>query len=351
MAQYTQIRGLSERRRLPRLGTIRGGIKVHKAGCKCGQPTGTPQCTYPKETSHIVLPLELQKLFGPTPTEIEVMLPPVERAEVCHQSYRCYGSSRGLKCTGDGQTATRLVPTTGEWADRECPGPQDQGEGADPLCVACKPRGFLFVMVPKHSMGGVYQVGTGSVNSIIDVNSYLDYLIGLVGRWQLVPLILKRTKIETHHDGKKQFHYPFQLELRADVTTTNALRENTKRILSGPVMALPPAQEEGPAADVFDAEVTAEPEPNGGNGKAESDGEPLTPPPPATADPDPLVSSLSLDERETACEAIWKLAETAGKNKGEVRSLIHKTYKVTSLDALRMSQLRELGNRISLRRT
>ena len=52
--KITRIPGLSDRRRLPRLGSIRLGIKVkNKKGIE-----------YPKETEYFVCPDEVKKVFG-----------------------------------------------------------------------------------------------------------------------------------------------------------------------------------------------------------------------------------------------------------------------------------------------
>ena len=95
----------------------------------------------------------------------------------------------------------------------------------------CKQSATLMVMIPKVSVGGVYQIRTSSFNSIVDINSGLDYVRALVGRFCMIPLKLRRVVTETHHDEKKQNHYTLQVIFDADITTLNALISNTTRVL------------------------------------------------------------------------------------------------------------------------
>ena len=61
--RFTRIKDLSERRRLPRLGKIRLGVKMisdrtHKE--------------YPKETEFFIVPPEVTKVYGDRPTSLAV---------------------------------------------------------------------------------------------------------------------------------------------------------------------------------------------------------------------------------------------------------------------------------------
>ena len=239
--RYTQIKDLSTRRRLPRLGKIRLGIKVEN-GDK----------SYPKETPYFVVPQEVAKVYGDRPTELDIMLP-VEDESVCFpQAYEFYGSSRGLKCTGDGETAMRLNEQTKVMEQRECPCELFEQK-------KCKQRAHLAVILHKVSVGGIYQIDTSSFNSIVDLNSSIDYVRALIGRFAMVPLKLKREARETHHDGKKQIHYTLRIELEGNVDFVNTLRENTSRVLSGPSFSLPPPIQENPEMD-DGATIEAEPQ-------------------------------------------------------------------------------------------
>lgn len=95
------IKGLSERRRLPRLGKIHLGVKKTKK-------SGNRQVEYPSETDYFVVPPEVAAGFGEKPKALKIMFP-VENAEVFFQQwYKMYGSAAALKCKGDGETGTAV---------------------------------------------------------------------------------------------------------------------------------------------------------------------------------------------------------------------------------------------------
>lgn len=210
--RVTKIKDLSDRRRLPRLGSIRLGIKKKTAQGK----------EYPAEVNYFVVPPEVQAIYGEKPTDLEIMFPLDNIEEVFPQAYKYYGSSKGLKCQGNGEVA--FCAENGEMIQKPCPCElYEQGK--------CKQSGTLMVMIPKVSVGGVYQIRTSSYNSIVDLNSGLDYVRALVGRFCMIPLKLRRVTTETHHDEKKQNHYTLQVIFDADIQTLNALISNTTRVL------------------------------------------------------------------------------------------------------------------------
>jgi len=236
-ARFTKIKELSERRRLPRLGKIRLGVKMVSMKTKK---------EYPKETEFFVVPPEVAKVYGAKPTSLDVMVPINDPEVVFPQAYKWFGGQRGLKCIGDGEAALRLNEETRAMQEIVCPCERlDTGE--------CQKMANFMVILPKINMGGVYQIDIGSYNSIVDINSGLDYVQALVGRFAMVPLRLCRAPKETHFGGQKQIHYTLQLFLDADVDTLNALRENTSRVLlSTRNLALPPSEDADLGAIVVD---------------------------------------------------------------------------------------------------
>lgn len=240
MRRYTKIKNLSEQRRLPRAGKIRLGYKTDK-----GRPVETP---------YFIVPDEVKRCYGDEPTMLDVLLP-VEQEEVMFpQAYEMYGQSRGLFCTGDGETAMRFNDDTRTMVDRECPCEYlEQNK--------CKKRGHLMVMLPRVSVGQVYQIDTSSYNSIVDINSGIDYIRALIGRVAMVPMKLLREATETHYDRKdkdgevkrvKQTHYTMKLVFDGDLDSINQLRSDSTRVLlSTSALALPqPVRENPEAADV-----------------------------------------------------------------------------------------------------
>ena len=164
-------------------------------------------------------------------------------------SMRRYGSTAGLKCIGDGSHAYDVI----ERKDVNCPckyytGTDDDGK---PCKVECNKVGFLFVILYKISMSGVYQVRTQSVNSVTDVMSGFDYIENLLKRpFSGIPLVLKREKIETHHDQKRQVHHTMKLFLPDgfNIDAANKLITDSKRIYDTNFM-LPEPKDENPTLD------------------------------------------------------------------------------------------------------
>ena len=252
MRQFTEIQGLSEIKRLPRLGKIRLGIRVKKKAkderCKHGPEDTCMYCTYPKETSYFVVPDEVAAVHGKQPTALDILLPVNDMSIVFPQALEYYGMGAGLKCTGDGKRALRMNEDTRIMEGRECPCEYlTQGK--------CTQRGHLSVILFKVSMGGVYQIDTSSFNSIVDINSSTAYIERMIGRYAMVPLTLTRNPIETHHDGKRQTHYTMRIELKGDIAFINKLKKEKKNILVGPRIQL-----QAPVQDVssFDGETAVE---------------------------------------------------------------------------------------------
>ena len=211
--KYTRISGLSSIRRLPRLGKIRLGIK--KVSAKTGKE-------YPSETDYFVCPAEVRNACGDKPKELKISFPINDPEVIFPQSYKWYGSSKGLKCRGDGVTATRLNEETGEMEERPCPCELlESGK--------CKQRASLIFMMPDVAIGGVYQIDLSSYHSIVDINSGIDYARALLNdNIVFVPFKLKRVPKETHNEGKKQIHYTLQLELDITAEQLRGIREGQK---------------------------------------------------------------------------------------------------------------------------
>lgn len=253
--QITTIKGLSDKRRMPLIGKIRLGLK--KKSSKTG-------AEYPAETEWFVCPEEVQKVYGKEPKELEVMIPVNDLESVFPCSYVFYGSSKGVKCRGNGEMAYRVNDETKEMDQVACPCPLlDEKK--------CKQVGRLLFMIPKVSVGGVFQITTSSFNSIVDLASGLDYVAALVGRFAMIPLKLRRIKTETHHDNKKQNHYTLQIILDASLDMINQMRLDTSRILEHPRFALPAPIDENPEFEPVD--VIEEEEKPKEESETEPDGE------------------------------------------------------------------------------
>jgi len=292
--QYTSIKGLSDRRRLPRLGKVRLGFKIK---------SGTTE--YPAELPFFLLPAEVSPLYGfkdadravararemgcarenvlkfihenysRMAEDIEIMFPVNEIEVVMPAAYKYFGSSRGVKCQGDGEYAHRAAdaiedgspvvvdgqPTDAKMIQVECPCSLLKSD-TNPK-GACTQRASLRFMIPQVNMGGIYEIPFSSVNSIIDIQSGLDYISGLtMGRFCMIPLKLRRIPTQTHHDGKQQVHFTMQVLFNVDINTLNQLRDGSQRVITqSSAFILPPPEDINPTAEAPDViEGAVEPE-------------------------------------------------------------------------------------------
>jgi hypothetical protein len=243
--EYMPIKGLSEVRRLPRLGKIRLGVKK----------TNASGVEYPAEVDYFILdpqtPVDLEnekikadfvKLYGENPKSINIMFPVADPGYYFPQFYKRYGSSTSLKCKGDGIEANCA---TVEFAKGlkiikkdelglpvvECRGKECVYYGKE-----CSEVGTLQVLLPELPGAGVWQITTGSYNSIVNLNSCIDYIIAVCGRAHMIPLTLERRKQETAHEGKKSTHYMLHLNMDFKLADLQkyAMIEPTKMLLELP---------------------------------------------------------------------------------------------------------------------
>lgn len=283
--RYTRIVGLSDERRIPRLGKIHLGTKAETAGGK----------EYPTKSEHFVVPAEVAAVYGPTPKELDVMLPTEEIDTFFPVAYKSYRSGV-LVCTGNGSEAQRLGEG-GKVSEVKCP------------CVLlsekpfpkCKQMGNLMVVVPRVSMGGIYQIDTSSVHSIIGIQSGVDFARGLFGKVAWVPLTLRLLPREVAPDGQKKTVY---------VLSLTAAGFDKMRQLRGQLMALrsmvcPDGGSEEPPAALIDAPACEL-----GSAVEEEDqvGDGFVAPPAPDAPPQaaPSTSSLSPDVLEGQARSLGR---------------------------------------------
>lgn len=246
------IKGLTERRRLPRIGKLHLGIKVS---------TKDGKSQYPKAVDWLVLPMrensgdaflaqairyrqaeallanpatvgdaraateaamndarlkmealmdpigrQISAVYGPMPREVDILFPSEKAEEVLPQFYKSYNRGTGLFCKGDGVKATR-VGEKGEMLEIDCPGRDC------PIYKEkkCKEMANLMVMIPRVSIGGCFQIDTGSINSIVDLNSGIDQVRAHVGRLAMVPCRLRVVRRQVTAEGKKKSVFTLQV--------------------------------------------------------------------------------------------------------------------------------------------
>lgn len=181
----TQIMNLSQTVQLTRLGKIRLGIKKPIAGknAKCRKDNHPNEeicrlCSYPVQTDHFVLdgPADyppgiheaLIREYGEKPKSLEFFFPTENRALVFPQALKYYKGPR-LFCRGDGQTASRIDESGGQFSVN-CP--------CEFLGAGCSPRASLMIALHKIKVQGCFQIDTGSLHNIIRTNSFMNELGG-----------------------------------------------------------------------------------------------------------------------------------------------------------------------------
>lgn len=240
------IKGLSEIRRLPRLGKIRLGIKkIH--------PTSGKE--YPAEVDHFIFapstPSELEnkkiievaeKLYGKEPKSLKIMFPVADPEVYFPQFYKRYGSTTLLQCKGDGDMAV----CSQEFSEGlEVIGKDEMGmpkvkclgkECAYYKAKKCTEVGTLQVLLPDLPGAGVWQITTGSYNSIVNLNSCIDYIRAVCGRAHMIPLILERREQPIQHEGKKTNHHILHINMDFSLSDLQkyALIDPTKMMLELP---------------------------------------------------------------------------------------------------------------------
>ena len=238
------IQGLTEKRRLPRLGKIHLGIKKTKT-------VNGREVEYPSAVDYFVCPPEVQKLFGEKPKELRILIPIEDEERWASQYYRCYSKTRGLICKGDGINAVRMVDVeTGALADsksteivmkdipcqgRECPDYNKQ----------CREVMNLQFLLPEVAGLGIWQIDTGSINSIRNINSASELIKRIYGRISMIPLLLTVEPYSVQDpDGKKRNVYV--LNLRTNQTLLQLMETASAKRLTAVEPALPEPDDELP---------------------------------------------------------------------------------------------------------
>jgi hypothetical protein len=249
------IEGVSDIRRLPRLGKIRLGIKVIPGGDK------NP---YPKATDYFVVPDEVKELTGDKPTKLNIMFPSDDEEIIARQYLKAYSYSQGLVCKGDGRYAIRKIDTaTGALVDKETQdwifspnwtcNPDECPEYAGQHRQCRRVMNLVFLM-PEIPGLGVWQLDTSSFYSILNVNSCLTLIRALCGRISFIPLILSLEPMEVTPPGvkRKTVHVLF-------IRSSAKLADIQRLALVSPYKAIVEAtsDEETPPDDLIPPEVVA----------------------------------------------------------------------------------------------
>ncbi len=236
------IIGLSEKLRLPRKGKIRlGEKKVSEKGKE-----------YPSSLDYFAVPEEVAEVYPDKPRKLDIMFPMENRDDFFPQWYKRYGSSKGLICKGDGKTAVQLPVENGEaklgemkeldCEGKECPYYQSK---------ECKQVGNLQIILPKVKGLGVYQIDTSSYNSIININSGIKLIKGMlervgINRISWIPLVLEVKMQEAHPVVKNKRIKTIIPVMSVDLEMSV---ESMMAMLKGSALPAPEAEIDNPDVD------------------------------------------------------------------------------------------------------
>lgn len=246
------IKGITDVRRLPRLGKIRLGEKKKTAD----------GVEYPTALDHFSFKdvPEVAAIYGGNCKELDVVFP-VEDTELFFRQARiAYGLSRIFCRCDDMVTATRMRVEAGKDADGEkfikAQGLQvKEGERYELPCVPedcpyalsakklCRGIGRLMFMLPRVPRFGCYEVTTTSFHSMVSLNSYIDAVRNQAGRISMIPLKLKLVPTNVAPGGKKKTVFTMQVIFEGSMEDLRAFGNNT--LLAGPMpqAALPTHEE------------------------------------------------------------------------------------------------------------
>lgn len=249
------IENLSTRVRIPRLGKIHLGVK--STTTKDGHPV-----EYPTATDYFVVPDEVKEVYGEQPKELDIMLPTEDPELFAPQYLKAYSLSQGLICRGNGVKAMRKIDlSTGAIVDSKSASWDWREVSCDPqecelyMKKSCRQIMNLLFLLPKVPGLGVYQVDTSSYHSIININSMVRLLKGVVGRCSMIPLtlVLRPQEVSPQGTTKKTVHV---LDIRQDIT----LSELAKTAMLPPAHALMPEVTEEMPEDLYPVSVLQESE-------------------------------------------------------------------------------------------
>ena len=220
------IKGLSDRRRVPRLGKIRLGVMVQESGKKA----------YPRATDYLVCPPEVQKVFGDRPTSLDIMFPADDAAVIFTQELKMYKAS-GLWCAGNGERARRW-DEQGNLKEMACPCEYLESGDCGPVATLS----FFLADVPGV---GVYQLTTGNQRSIVSLNTCLETFSRMFGGLMGIPftLILEPEQLQRFDERAKRMVKQTLHVLRLDSPYTIRQIVEWRGKQGAPVAALMPAPE------------------------------------------------------------------------------------------------------------
>jgi hypothetical protein len=304
------IKGITDRPpRLVRAGHLRIGEKVPtRNGGE--RPSKIDYFKFDPEPQFAALAPLFHQIYGDRPTRITIALISDDPDKTFNTSYSCYGKGTGLKCRGDGETATRFT----DQGDIEvpCPGP-DACEFARKN--GCKSLGMLQFFIQGLPTLHIFQINTGSYNSIVNLDSQIKMFSmlrngGIGGVW--IDLVLMEK--EGQADGKRVKFWCLSLDTACALNDVRALESafTPPRQLPGPDTTRDPLiYHPAIMPAVADAAEDA-PETDGAEDAVETTAQPVASPAPVDIADDPAVQAALANCPEPKRKALLAAAARGG---------------------------------------
>lgn len=188
------IKGLSEIRKLPRIGKIHLGVKS-KNDQGAVYPTAVDYFVFeekglPKETTR-----RIKELYGEKPRKLIIKFFSNDLEQIFPQYLKYYKSGQ-LFCKGDGEKARRRKDN-GELEEIQCPY-KDCPYYQQKLCRPIAHLKFYLEGIP----GGFFQIDTSSTNTIVNINTKIEQLRIIHGNIVNIPLELTLVPIQVQVKNK-----------------------------------------------------------------------------------------------------------------------------------------------------
>jgi len=264
------IKGLSDRKRLIRVGKIHLGIKAQ------GQ-----RGQYPKAVDYFVVHASATTpeasaaaflaVYGDQPRELDIIFPTDDITQWADPWYRAYSQSYGLICKGDGVEATARWDNAGQgprpegveqgsWASASTKEFQSQKipcmaedcpmqKTKPPRCKAVMNLQFL---LPNVRGIGCWQIDTGSHNSIRNLQDGIELIKSATGgriRGLWLKLRLSPKEV-TPPDGGTKTKTVWVLDLSMPTVSLEELMATAAKLPKDRLLAAPELDEEEPPEDL-----------------------------------------------------------------------------------------------------
>lgn len=223
------IKGLSEIRRLPRIGKIHLGVKNTSDKSGGIYPTQTDYFVIEDKNTPKEIIQKIKEIYGERPQHLDIYFFSDNIEDIFPQYLKRYSKGQ-LLCKGNGETAQSIDPKTGEAKEipclyKNCPYYQQK------LCKTIGHLKFCIQGIP----GGFFQIDTSSKNSIIQINTAID-MIKQQNNGHIANILLKLTlvpiQVQVRNENTTFKKTTYILNIYQDSNNLNTNKENINAAMS-----------------------------------------------------------------------------------------------------------------------